>query len=286
MSFLNSMKPEDLYAPYNPDDNLTVEECQDIIKNIHSNRDKSMSNTITDNINDNNTSSISRTPQPPIITEAPSGYNTLIHLNKTIPPSTPQPPIITEAPNGYNTLIPLSTSSISSTPQPPIITEAPSGYNTLIPLSTSSNTINFTIYDTIYNKIRYNNSDNNNQNNNNDNNNQETVIDLDTVDNIPITINNNTLEQYKYYICPFIGFNLSNDLFCQFTLSSCTKCSKAWMKPLRSIKRMFKCFPADKHNNIDKCDECTCCCSPCICCIETCITCFIFTCIFDQPYTN
>jgi len=110
------------------------------------------------------------------------------------------------------------------------------------------------------------------------------------LNNINSTINNNNSineiiidkekQKYDYYICPFIGFNC-NPKLCQWTVQSCTGCSKAWMNPLRSIKRVFKCFPLDSKNELENYAECSCCLCPCAVCVDTCIVCIYCGSIFN-----
>lgn len=139
------------------------------------------------------------------------------------------------------------------------------------------------IFNNISNNIDENNTNNLNTNNTNYTNNTN-IVNTNILKETSQSLENNNIsmnklkikkknaKQYDYYICPFIGFNC-NPKLCQWTVQSCTGCSKAWMNPLRSIKRIFKCFPLDSENNLEQYAECSCCLCPCALCADTCVVC-------------
>ena len=79
---------------------------------------------------------------------------------------------------------------------------------------------------------------------------------------------NNKKYYYNYYICPFVGFD-SKPRCCEWTISTCGGCSRAWMNPITAFARALQCFP--RIGETERCAECSCCLCPCGMCGDCCI---------------
>ena len=79
---------------------------------------------------------------------------------------------------------------------------------------------------------------------------------------------NKKKHYYDYYICPFVGFD-GKPCCCEWTISTCSGCSRAWMNPITAFARALQCFP--RIGETERCAECSCCLCPCGMCGDCCI---------------
>jgi hypothetical protein len=110
-----------------------------------------------------------------------------------------------------------------------------------------------------------NNVSKNNFENNIDNSIQNTVENDNGFNNRKYV---NKKKYYDYYICPYIGFD-GKPCCCEWTINTCTGCSKAWMNPINAFARALQCFP--RIGETEQCAECSCCLCPCGMCGDCCI---------------